>query len=92
MAPGRPRLLPLSVVLAALLSGLVLTFVHHPRFGAYVIGSSVAAASLLRLLLSDRQAGLLVVRTRRLDVAVLGGLAVAIFVFTSIDKFPAPGR
>ena len=91
MGPGRPRLLPLSAVLAACALGLTLTFLHHPRVGAYTIGAAVLAAAALRLALSDRQVGLLAVRSRRIDVLVLGLLAVVIIVSTAIHRFPVAG-
>jgi hypothetical protein len=46
-----------------------------------VLAGSVLLATFLRLLLPDREAGLLVVRSRRVDVAVLGTLGVLLAVF-----------
>ena len=62
--------LGLSVLVAA--SGLVLVGVFDRwRLGSAVIGLAFCVAAALRLTLPARQAGLLVVRSRAVDAAVL---------------------
>jgi hypothetical protein len=43
----------------------------------------------LRLVLRPRQAGSLVVRSRQVDVVILGGLAVAVGVMAAVTPFPS---
>ena len=77
------RELPLLVVLAVVLLGLALGAAVQWRLGALLIGAALALAALLRLVLPVRRSGLLVVRSRRLDVAVLLGLGTALLVLAS---------
>jgi hypothetical protein len=86
--PGR-RFDPLSVVLAAVIAGVIIAAVHHPRTGMYVACGGLAAGGVLRLVLSPRNAGLLVVRKRRVDVVILLGLALALGVLAAVTPFPA---
>jgi hypothetical protein len=53
------------------------------RVGAMLVGAAVCAAALLRALLPGRFAGMLALRSRRVDVALyaaLGGAALALAV------------
>lgn len=68
--------LPIVVALAGVAIGLVVIALHHFREGSLVIACAVIAAAVFRLLLPTRRAGLLAVRGRLLDVAVLGALGV----------------
>jgi hypothetical protein len=86
--PRLGRELPLTCVLLAVTGGLVLAAFDRWRMGAAVIGAAVLGAAVLRLVLPARRAGLLVVRSRRLDVAVLLALAVGLLVLVSV--VPAP--
>jgi hypothetical protein len=52
------------------------------RRGSVVLSASVLLAAFLRLLLSDSDAGMLAVRSKRIDVITLGLLGIAITVFT----------
>lgn len=74
---------PIAVVLAGVTIALGLVAFDYFRRGAVVLAGSVMLAAFLRLLLPDREAGLLVVRSKRVDVAVLGilGLLLALFAF-----------
>lgn len=81
--PGRGRQLPLIAVLAVVGAGLALGAAGLWRPGAWVIGVGVLLAGALRLGLPARRAGLLVVRSRRLDVTLLLGLGVALVVLAS---------
>lgn len=85
------RIDPLLAVLAGLAAGLLLTWLHHPRAGMYAVSAALGAAALLRLLLRPGEAGLLVVRSRGTDVALLGLLAAGVFVLATVTPFPPPG-
>lgn len=85
---GLLRELPLLAVLAVVAAGLLLGVLDRWRVGASVLGAAVLLAGALRLLLPARRAGLLVVRSRRLDVAVLLPLGAALLVLAS--SVPAP--
>jgi len=87
-APRR-RIDPLSLVTVTVAVGVLIAALHHPRTGMFVVCGGLGAAALLRLVLSPRDAGLLVVRKRRLDVVVLLGLAIALGVLAAVTPFPA---
>lgn len=74
---------PIIVVLLGVVIALTLVALDYFRRGSVVLAGSVLLAAFLRTLLPDREAGLLVVRSRRVDVAVLGvlGALLAIFAF-----------
>lgn len=65
------RELPTVVVLLVVAAGLGLGVLHVWRLGAFVIGLGLLLAGGLRLTLRERQAGLLVVRSRTFDAVVL---------------------
>lgn len=73
---------PLLLVAVGVLAGLVLTFLGPAtwRAGSVVIGAAVVLGALLRLVLPTRDAGLLQVRSRGFDVAVMMLAGVAIIV------------
>lgn len=74
---------PIGVVLGGVGIALALIAFDYFRRGSVVLAGSVLLAAFLRLLLPDREAGLLAVRSRRVDVAILGVLGglLAIFAF-----------
>ena len=74
---------PIIVVLLGVAIALTLVALDYFRRGSIVLAGSVLLAAFLRLLLPDREAGLLVVRSRRVDVVVLGvlGALLAVFAF-----------
>ncbi len=82
-APRWWRQWPIIVVLTGVGIALTLVAMDHFRRGSVVLAGSVLLASFLRLFLPDREAGLLVVRSRKIDVAVLGvlGALLALFAF-----------
>jgi hypothetical protein len=89
---GRRRRLrqwPLGSCLAAVVVGLVLVGQNHLKRGCGLIGVALLVAAALRLVLRDRDAGLLVVRSRWADVAVTTALGVALIVVTVVVP---PGR
>lgn len=77
------RELPILGVLAVVAAGLVLGAVRQWRAGALVIAAGLLLAAVLRLVLPARRAGLLVVRSRRLDVATLLLLGAALMTLAS---------
>jgi hydrogenase maturation factor len=66
------------------LAGIVMTWRSHDwRLGIRVVAGALTAAAVLRLLLPQKDAGMLAVRHRLFDVAVVGVIAVALFVLAS---------
>jgi hypothetical protein len=61
---------------------MVMIAMDYFRRGSIVLSASVLLAAFLRLLLPDEDAGMLVVRTRRVDVATLAALGIGLTVFT----------
>jgi hypothetical protein len=82
---------PLVAVLIVVAIGLWLIWDHHPRKGLATIALAFGVATIVRLLLNPRDAGLLVVRNRAVDVLVLGTLGVGIALLAVVQKFPSPG-
>ncbi len=68
---------PLATVLAGVVTGLVIVATSHWRLGTTIIGASAVLGGLFRLLPQQR-VGLLAVRSRALDAAVLLGIGVGI--------------
>jgi hypothetical protein len=58
--------------------GLLVVAADHFRRGTVILGASVLLACLLRAVLPERQAGMLVVRSRWFDVLMLGVLGAAL--------------
>ena len=77
---------PLLIVVAGVLIGLAVAVVgaNTWRLGGLVIGSSLAVGAVIRIALPDREAGLLQVRTRAFDIAVLALTGAAIIVLTLV--------
>lgn len=80
---ARGRQLPLFAVLGVVGAGLAVGATGAWRSGALTVGAGIVLAGLLRLTLPVRTAGLLVVRSRRLDVALLLALGTALLVLAS---------
>ena len=70
---------PLAVVLLGVVVGLVIVATGHWRLGCTCVGGAVTLGGLLRLVLRERS-GLLAVRRRAIDVALLLGVGVGIVV------------
>ena len=85
-APRRYHEAPLALVIVVLAVGFALVVVHHWRRGLVVIGCGIALAAVLRGALPPRRAGLLAVRGRVLDTAVLAVLGVAVLFLASIVR------
>lgn len=79
---------PPLVVLGIGALGLGLIFVNF-RVGTLVFAGAVILALVLRLVLPTRQAGLLVVRTRAIDVTVLSILAAGLLVLALLVPSPS---
>jgi len=77
---GLLRQLPLVAVLVAVAVGLVLVTFGHWRVGLVVEGVALLAAAALRLVLPVRRAGFLAVRSRPVDVLLVGGAGLALTV------------
>lgn len=76
------------VVVVVVAAGLVVAALHQPQIGMWIVCAALAAGAALRLVLRERDAGSLVVRFRRLDVVIMGGLAVALGVLAAVTPFP----
>ena len=75
--------LPYAIVLVAAAGGLswvALGSARHVQAGMTTVASALLAAAVLRLVLSERAAGLLVSRRRMLDVLALASLGAGIMV------------
>jgi hypothetical protein len=83
--PSRSRMTrirewPIALVLFCVAGGFAVVLANHFRRGSVVIAGALLLAALLRLLLPARLAGLLVVRSRVFDVAVLTVLGIGLFL------------
>ncbi|CUR59052.1 conserved membrane hypothetical protein [metagenome] len=69
------------LVLGSAVAGIVLSTTGRWRLGMWWLGTALLAAAVVRLLLPERQAGMLHVRRRLVDVVLLvllgGGVLVA---------------
>jgi len=79
MTVTRRQWLPLAIVLVIAMLGLVLVLLNF-RLGALTLAAAVGTALVIRLTRSEADAGLLAVRARYIDAAVLGVLAVGLVV------------
>ena len=83
--------LPYAIVLAATAGGLAwvaLGGLRHVQAGMLMVASALLTAAVLRLVLPERAAGLLVSRLRVLDVLALAGLGAGIMA--AVLVLPAP--
>ena len=87
---GTPRRLPSTIggalylcVLAAMGTGLLVVWLADWRDGVRILAGALGAASVFRLVLPQRDAGMLAVRNRFLDVAVVGAVAVVLFLLAA---------
>ncbi len=67
------------MVLLATAVGITVVSAYDWRLGVRVISGGLAGAALLRLLLPQRDAGMLAVRHRLIDVLLLAGVGAALF-------------
>ncbi len=69
------------LVLVVMAVGIGITWgAHDWRLGIRVVAGALAAAAGLRLVLPQRDAGMLAVRPRLVDVILAGSVAAALFV------------
>ena len=75
---------PLLIIVVGVAAGLVVSLVGEAtwRLGGYLIGASMLVGAAERIVLPDRQAGLLEVRSKPFDVVVLALAGVAILVLS----------
>ena len=77
------------VILLACIGGVVLVSTGRWRLGIQVVAGALVVASGLRLLLPNRDAGMLAVRHRAVDVTLLAGLGgLLYFLAVSIPNQP----
>lgn len=72
---------PIAVVLAGVVAALAVVALDHFRLGSLMLAASLVLAFILRLVLPVDQVGMLAVRSKRVDLVVLGTLAAALVVF-----------
>jgi hypothetical protein len=73
---------PIMLVLAGVCVAMILIALDYFRRGSIVLSASVLLAAFLRLLLPESDAGMLAVRSRRIDVITLAVLGLGLTVFT----------
>jgi multisubunit Na+/H+ antiporter MnhB subunit len=71
---------PTIRVLAVVGGAVAVVLTGRFRPGGVVVGGAVVLAVFLRLLLPRRDIGMLAVRSRGVDLVVLGGLGIAVSV------------
>ena len=77
---------PILVVFGIFVTAFGLVVADFWRRGSLLIGIGVGVAAVLRLVLSDKRAGLLVVRRRMTDFATMAVVSAAvIYVASTID-------
>ena len=89
--PPAPRRYPSTIggalyllVLVAMATGLATTWRGDDwRLGIRIVAGALAAAAVLRLVLPQKDAGMLAVRHRMTDVVLVGAIAVALFVLAA---------
>jgi DUF3017 family protein len=80
---------PFGLVLAVVALGLFRIVTYHWRDGTVLIGVALFLAAALRALLTDDQAGLIMIRSRGVDVLTYTGFsACVIFVAMTIEGGP----
>lgn len=72
---------PIAVVLMGVVVSLIIVALDHFRIGSLMLGASLVLAFALRLVLPGDRVGLLAVRSKSVDLVVLGTLAAALVVF-----------
>jgi hypothetical protein len=73
---------PITLVLIGVAVAMIMIALDYFRRGSIVLSASVLLAAFLRLLLPDSDAGMLVVRSRKVDVLTLAVLGLGLTVFT----------
>lgn len=75
---------PTALVLLIAAAGLVRVLMEHWRQGGVLLGGALLVAAVLRVALPPEQAGLLVIRSRVLDVVcyVVPGIVMVLLAIT----------
>ncbi len=77
------------LILVVTAGGIVAAYVDDWRLGVRIVGFALIAAGAIRLVLPQRDAGMLAVRHRLVDVAILAAMGVAlIFLAGDIPAQP----
>ncbi|MGH3967266.1 MAG: DUF3017 domain-containing protein [Mycobacterium sp.] len=77
---------PIVLVVLIFVAGFALAGANFWRRGALLIGIGVGVAAVLRLLLSEHRAGLLVVRSKGTDFATTAAVAASmVYIASTID-------
>jgi hypothetical protein len=74
------RYAPFALVMAVAAAGVVLIFLYHWRIGSGLIGGSLLVAAGLRVLLPEKQLGLIALRRKLTDIVLYGGLGLLIIL------------
>ena len=72
---------PLVLVLTSVVLSMMVLVLDSFRRGALALAASLVLAFFLRLVLNDRDAGMLKVRNRKVDLLTLGCFATALMIF-----------
>lgn len=83
------RHLPFALVLTVVGLGLLRIVQYHWRQGAVLIGLALLIAALLRVLVTDEQAGLIAIRSRSVDALLYSGLGFAV-IFVAMTIIGGP--
>ncbi|WP_189154575.1 DUF3017 domain-containing protein [Lentzea pudingi] len=75
---GPAKHLPFALVLGIGALGLVRTFQYHWRQGAVLLGVALLVAAVLRILVTDEQAGLIKIRGRGMDAFLYSTLGIVV--------------
>lgn len=81
--------LPFGLVMAVVVAGLARIGMYHWREGTVLLGLALFLAAGLRVLLTDEQAGLIMIRSRAVDVLTYAGFG-ACMIFVSITIAGGP--
>jgi hypothetical protein len=87
--PRRFREWPIGLVLACVAVSLAVVAANHFRRGTYLLAATVLLATGLRMVLPARDAGLLAVRSRFVDVLVLGFLGAGMLALAYLVPKPS---
>ncbi|NQW31159.1 MAG: DUF3017 domain-containing protein [Actinomycetales bacterium] len=71
----------MSLVLLGIALSMIFVATDHFRRGSLVLAVSVVLAAFLRLFLPENQAGMLAVRSKSVDVAILAVLGMGSAIF-----------
>ncbi len=89
MNPAVRAHLPFALVMAIVAAGFVRIAQYHWREGSVLVAVALLVAALLRAVLSPEQAGLIVIRSRGVDILAYTAFgAMILFVALTITKGP----